>query len=83
MFDLFGGTNDDVDEDDEFSAELAEATIVYCPYCGESVEMILDASGGETQEYVEDCEVCCQPWAVRVTIDQDGVPHVDVQALDD
>jgi len=82
MFDLFGSASDEVEED-EFSAELAEATIVYCPYCGESVEMILDASGGVSQEYVEDCEVCCQPWAVRVTIDQDGVPHVDVQALDE
>ena len=37
------------------------------------MELLLDASGGEMQEYVEDCEVCCQPWSVRVTIDQDGV----------
>jgi hypothetical protein len=83
MFDFFGGADDDLDEDDEFGAELAEATVVYCPYCGQSVEMTLDASGGETQEYVEDCEVCCQPWSVRVTIDTDGIPHVDVSALDE
>ena len=83
MFDFFGGSDDEGDEDDEFGAELAETSLVYCPYCGESVEMILDASGGETQEYVEDCEVCCQPWSVRVSIDMDGVPHVSVTALDE
>jgi hypothetical protein len=83
MSDLFGDSSDDVFEDDDLGAELAEATLVYCPYCGEGIEMILDASGGEVQEYVEDCEVCCRPWAVRVTIDPDGVPHVDVQPLED
>jgi hypothetical protein len=83
MFDFLGGGDDDVDVDDDFGADLAQATLVYCPYCGESVEMTLDASGGGIQEYVEDCEVCCQPWSVRVSIDQDGVPHVDVQALDE
>jgi hypothetical protein len=31
--------------------------------------MIIDASGGERQEYIEDCPVCCQPW--QVTIEQD------------
>ena len=83
MIDFFGGIDDDEDEGDDFGAELAETTSVYCPYCGQSVEMILDASGGETQEYVEDCEICCQPWAVRVSIGSDGVPHVEVQALDE
>ena len=34
------------------------------PYCGEVVEMTLDASGGTVQEYVQDCEVCCRPWQV-------------------
>lgn len=31
-----------------------------CPYCGERISVLLDASGGE-QSYVEDCEVCCRP----------------------
>lgn len=32
-----------------------------CPYCFERISMILDVSVEETQSYVEDCEVCCQP----------------------
>ena len=32
----------------------------YCPYCGESISLLIDNSI-ENQEYVEDCQVCCSP----------------------
>ncbi len=37
---------------------------VQCPYCGEWIELWIpsDAEG----EFIEDCEVCCRPWQVRV-----------------
>ncbi len=31
-----------------------------CPYCWQSISMILDLSVAK-QSYVEDCEVCCNP----------------------
>ncbi|WP_452225247.1 CPXCG motif-containing cysteine-rich protein [Lacinutrix chionoecetis] len=31
-----------------------------CPYCWETISMLLDSSV-TTQTYVEDCEVCCNP----------------------
>ncbi|MDA0823883.1 MAG: CPXCG motif-containing cysteine-rich protein [Proteobacteria bacterium] len=31
-----------------------------CPYCGESITVLLDLSI-EEQDYIEDCEVCCRP----------------------
>lgn len=65
----------------EASAET-EATVV-CPYCSESVEVAIDPSGGVSQEYVEDCEVCCQPWRVEVTYDTEGLAEVQVSALDE
>jgi hypothetical protein len=37
-----------------------------CPYCGESVEIVIDEAGGSPQRYVEDCPVCCRPWSVEV-----------------
>jgi hypothetical protein len=55
-----------------------EAT-VRCPYCGESVEVALDPGGGPTQEYVEDCQVCCRPWQVSVRYQADGSAEVDVR----
>ena len=56
---------------------------VYCPYCNESVEITLDPGGGSTQEYVEDCGVCCQPWTVRVQYQEDGTAEVLVEPLDE
>jgi len=83
MSDLFGSGFDDWDDDDDFDAELAEAAYVSCPYCGEGVELTVDPAGGDVQEYIEDCEVCCQPWAVRVSVDGDGIPTVVVTTLDE
>jgi hypothetical protein len=49
---------------------------VSCPYCGAEVEMVLDPGGGSLQEYVEDCEVCCNPWQVVVRYDDEGAAEV-------
>ena len=35
-----------------------------CPYCGEEVEIYLEPDVRGT--LVQDCEVCCNPWRVRV-----------------
>lgn len=32
-----------------------------CPHCGEPTDTAVDPGGGDTQEYVEDCVVCCRP----------------------
>lgn len=32
-----------------------------CPYCFEKISMLLDISNEDSQSYVEDCEVCCNP----------------------
>lgn len=57
------------------------AATVSCPYCGEAVEITLDPGGGTHQDYVEDCEVCCQPWRVSVQYGLDGEAQVEVTAL--
>ncbi|OQK16183.1 hypothetical protein AU255_13865 [Methyloprofundus sedimenti] len=42
-----------------------------CPYCGESIDILIDCS--EThQNYIEDCPVCCQPITVDVTVSHEG-----------
>jgi hypothetical protein len=56
---------------------------VECPYCGESIEITLDPGSGEEQQYVEDCEVCCQPWQVTVHYGADGHAEVSVAALEE
>jgi hypothetical protein len=42
---------------------------VECPYCGEAIELSVDASV-EAQHYVEDCSVCCRPIEVEITVDE-------------
>ncbi len=69
--------------DADLGAELNDVAPVSCPYCGESSELSVDPGGGGTQEYVEDCEVCCQPWLVHVRFDEDGQASVSVTTLDD
>ena len=39
----------------------------YCPYCGESISILVDGSF-DHQEYVEDCEVCCSPIIINIEI---------------
>jgi hypothetical protein len=56
---------------------------VHCPYCGEACEITLDPGSGSHQQYIEDCQVCCRPWQVSVSYDDDGTAHVYVDASDD
>ncbi|HIC45986.1 MAG TPA: CPXCG motif-containing cysteine-rich protein [Methylophaga aminisulfidivorans] len=45
---------------------------VSCPYCGEIISVVIDGSV-ESQEYIEDCEVCCRPITFNVQVDQTGI----------
>ena len=58
---------------------------VECPYCGEPLELWVDETGGSSQKYVEDCQVCCQPMQVCVTVDgeQEEDCSVSVSRSDD
>lgn len=58
--------------------ELTEQPIG-CPYCGESITILVDDSLAE-QEYVEDCQVCCRPILLQVSIDMDGDAAVTANA---
>jgi len=49
---------------------VLEETAVSCPYCGESITVLIDCSYTD-QSYIEDCQVCCQPITFNVTIDEE------------
>lgn len=38
-----------------------------CPYCWEHISMLIDISQNY-QNYIEDCEVCCNPIQLQVSI---------------
>ncbi len=69
--------------EDDFEREAADDSVeIFCPYCGESSEVLVDPVGGSEQSYVEDCAVCCRPMEIRVRI-TDGFPSVEVGTEDD
>jgi hypothetical protein len=51
-----------------------------CPYCAEPIEIYVDPGGGEHQDYIEDCSVCCRP--IRfISTWQDEAGEYAVEAL--
>ena len=40
-----------------------------CPVCAQTSETTVDASQGDAQSYVEDCQVCCRPLVLSVEVD--------------
>jgi len=54
-------------------------TRISCPYCGESISVLVDDSVPE-QSYVEDCQVCCRPIVLDVVVDLDGDVEVSARS---
>ena len=50
-----------------------------CPYCGETNGLLVDISEGSHQEFVVDCEVCCDPIMVRLKLKGDVLVSLDVE----
>ena len=53
---------------------------VICPYCGEEVELFVESD--VAGRFVQDCEVCCRPWSVRVA-GENGERTISVSREDD
>lgn len=53
----------------------------FCPYCGEENVTDVDISAGNSQEFIYDCEVCCRPVEIKLTIDRDR--NVNIEVLND
>ncbi|UZH56235.1 CPXCG motif-containing cysteine-rich protein [Salinimicrobium tongyeongense] len=52
----------------------------HCPYCWEEVSMLLDPSIAR-QEYIEDCEVCCNPIEVTASFEEGELTAFDVRDM--
>lgn len=54
---------------------MLDSCTIHCPYCGEPIEILVDASI-PSQSYIEDCQVCCRPISLNVEVGEDGAAHV-------
>ena len=50
---------------------------VQCPYCLQIVAIDLEYDVQGT--LIQDCEVCCRPWLVRVSRDANGEASISVE----
>jgi len=55
-----------------------EATYI-CVYCFQVIETVVDVSGAPSQEYIEDCQVCCRPNLLRVTVEP-SLENAEIEA---
>jgi len=61
---------------------LLEGRYIQCPYCWEQIELSIE-SAIEEQQYIEDCQVCCNPISITVNIVPDGPAQVEVRQEND
>lgn len=43
-----------------------------CAFCLESNSIFVDPGGGDGQQYVEDCQVCCRPNSLTIVWDDES-----------
>jgi len=58
-----------------------EEVFFMCPYCWQEISMLLDHSV-PAQEYIEDCEICCNPIQIRYRVDDDMISEFDARPLE-
>lgn len=52
--------------------------MIRCPYCAESMSIIIDLSAGG-QSYIEDCQICCQPMQIDFGVNDEDLVHLTVE----
>ncbi|MDX1516177.1 MAG: CPXCG motif-containing cysteine-rich protein [Woeseiaceae bacterium] len=50
---------------------------ISCPFCAETITILIDTSAG-SQDYIEDCQVCCRPMHVHVNADSGDLDQLRV-----
>lgn len=48
-----------------------------CPFCSEAITILLDVSAG-SQQYIEDCQVCCRPMQVTLDVNDGEIASLQV-----
>jgi hypothetical protein len=51
---------------------------IHCPSCGEPLDVAIDWSVNH-QEYIEDCQVCCRPMVLQITVDEERNAEIAVR----
>lgn len=72
---------DDDEQDPASSRSVASESEHQCPYCWQWVTLPLEVD--LVGDLVWDCEVCCRPWLIRISLDDEGNQQVQVERSQD
>ena len=52
-----------------------------CPYCWEDISMLVDYSVSD-QNYIEDCEICCNPIQLDIVIENNEITSFQAESIE-
>ena len=52
-----------------------------CPYCWQTISMLLDNSI-QSQNYIEDCEVCCNPILISFQVFESEISEFQADSIE-
>ncbi|WP_178983638.1 CPXCG motif-containing cysteine-rich protein [Winogradskyella helgolandensis] len=52
-----------------------------CPYCWERISMLIDLSQSH-QNYIEDCEICCNPMQITAAIKYQNIVSFEAKSIE-
>jgi len=52
-----------------------------CPYCWEDISMLVDYSVSD-QNYIEDCEICCNPIQLNIVIVNNEITSFQAESIE-
>ncbi|OGX06295.1 MAG: hypothetical protein A2Z88_00605 [Omnitrophica WOR_2 bacterium GWA2_47_8] len=58
---------------------LEQDSTFLCPYCSAENSLQVDLTAGRRQNFVMDCETCCAPIVVHLTLSGGEVLSIDVR----
>ena len=50
-----------------------------CPYCGSDNYLSVDPTGGRRQRFVVDCETCCQPIVIDLSLSNGAILEINAR----
>jgi hypothetical protein len=60
---------------------MMEEYFFQCPHCWEEISMLIDTSV-DAQNYIEDCEVCCNPIQLNIQIEEGEIISFNAEGID-
>mgnify|MGYP001452151609 FL=1 len=52
-----------------------------CPHCWDKISMLIDTSISG-QNYIEDCEICCNPIEINYNTLENEISYFDAKSID-